>query len=210
MVTKADCIFEQNIEAKEFGVGLMLTWRTAAENNNQMFVVEKSQDGISFSNIGNVKGSGTLKAKKNYNYLDIQATTKKIFYRLKQVDFDGTFSYSEIVEVDKKMQNNLVVVQMSNETTSRLYACMIDAMVEGEANLEMKNAAGTVVWAGKQKMTAGLNNITIDLSSQPEGTYKLQMSMDKETETLIIRKSLDEVESKINVATTKRALGPNR
>ena len=209
-ILRADCVFEQSLEFREFGVGLMLTWQTSAEDNNQTFILEKSDDGSSFSNIGNVKGNGTTKEKKAYNYLDVQAKGKKIFYRLKQVDFDGTYSYSEVLIVNKKLDNNLLVVQMTSESTSRLFACMIDAMVAGDAKLQLLDASGKSVWQGKQNMTEGLNNVTVDLSAHREGTYKLVVSMGKEDETLVIRKSLDEVESKINVATTKRALGPNR
>ena len=210
LVAKADCVFEQGLESKEFGVGLMLTWRTSSEDNNQTFIVEKSDNGASFSNIGNIKAGGTTRNSKPYNYLDVQATGKKIFYRLKQVDFDGTFSYSEVLIVNKKLDNNLVVVQMTSETTSRLFACMIDAMTEGDAKFQLLDASGQSVWQGTQKMTAGLNNITVDLSAHREGTYKFVVTMGKEDETLVIRKSLDEVESKINVATNKRTLGPNR
>ncbi len=209
-ILRADCVFEQGLEFKEFGVGLMLTWQTSAEDNNQTFILEKSDDGSLFSNIGNVKGNGTTKEKKAYNYLDVQARGKKIFYRLKQVDFDGTYSYSEVLIVNKKLDNNLIVVQMTSESTSRLFACMIDAMVAGDAKLQLLDASGISVWESKQKMTEGLNNVTVDLAVHREGTYKLVVSMGKEDETLVIRKSLDEVESKINVATTKRALGPNR
>jgi hypothetical protein len=209
-IAKAECVFEHGLLSKEFGVGLMLTWSTSSEENNQSFIVEKSDNGTSFSNIGNVKAAGISRNSKAYNYLDVQATGKKIFYRLKQVDFDGTYSYSEVLVVTKKMDNNLVVVQMTSETTSRLFACMIDALNEGEAKIQLLDASGKSVWQGTQRMISGLNNVTVDLSAQREGTYKFVVTMGKEDETLVIRKSLDEVESKINVATNKRVLGPNR
>ena len=139
---KADCVFEQGVQTQEFGVGLMLTWKTSSEDKNQTFIIEKSDNGSNFSNIGNVKGSGTTRDKKSYSFLDLQATAKKIFYRLKQVDFDGTYSYSEILIVNKKMDNNLMVVQMTRETTSRLFACMIDAQVDGDAQLKLLDAGG--------------------------------------------------------------------
>ena len=209
-VAKADCIFEEGLISKEFGVGLMLTWRTSSEDNNQSFVIEKSDNGSTFSNIGNVKGAGTFHSKKAYNFLDVQATGKKIFYRLKQVDFDGTYSYSEVIIVNKKMDNNLIVVQMTSESTSRFFACMVDAMTDGDAQLKLFDASGKMVWRNSKKVVSGLNNITVDLSDQQEGIYKFVVSMGKEDEVLFIRKSLDEVESKINVATNKRILGPNR
>ena len=64
-VAKADCVFEQGLESKEFGVGLMLTWRTSSEYNNQTFIIEKSDNGFAFSNIGNVKAGGTIRDKKS-------------------------------------------------------------------------------------------------------------------------------------------------
>ncbi len=210
-LAKADCIFEQGLQPKELGIGTMLSWSTSEETNNAQFIVEKSENGTEYINVGTVKGGGTHQTKKMYNFLDAKAGgIMKVFYRLKVVDFDGTLSYSEIIMMNRKQANNLALVQMSSETTSRLFSCAIDAYTEGSAKLSLVNGQGEVVWKGDQKFTDGLNSVTVDLSSQKEGTYKLMIELNKETETLVIRKSLDEVERKINVATTRRALGPNR
>ena len=210
-LAKADCIFEQGLQPKELGIGTMLSWSTSEETNNAQFIVEKSENGLDYLNVGTVKGGGTHQAKKVYNFLDAKAGgTTKVFYRLKVVDFDGTTSFSEIAMMNRKQANNLALVQMSSETTSRLFSCAIDAFTEGSAILSLVDGQGKTVWEGNQKFTDGLNSVTVDLSGQKEGTYKLMIELNKEAETLVIRKSLDDVERKINVATTKRALGPNR
>ncbi len=210
-LAKADCVFEQGLQPKELGIGTMLSWSTSEETNNAQFIVEKSENGLDYLNVGTVKGGGTHQAKKVYNFLDAKAGgVTKVFYRLKVVDFDGTTSYSEIAMMNRKQANNLALVQMSSETTSRLFSCAIDAFTEGSAKLSLVNGQGQTVWEGNQKFTDGLNSVTVDLSGQKEGTYKLMIELNKEAETLVIRKSLDDVERKINVATTKRALGPNR
>jgi hypothetical protein len=210
-LAKADCVFEQGLQPKELGIGTMLSWSTSEEMNNAQFIVEKSENGTEYTNVGTVKGGGTHQTKKMYNFLDAKAGgAMKVYYRLKVVDFDGTLSYSEIAMMNRKQANNLALVQMSSETTTRLFSCAIDAFTEGTAKLSLVNGQGQTVWQGDQKFTDGLNSVTVDLSNQKEGTYKLMIELNKEAETLVIRKSLDDVERKINVATTKRALGPNR
>ena len=207
---KADCVFEQSITTKEFGVGLMLNWMVSEETNNQMFVVEKSENGVEFTNAGTVKAAGTHRTTKSYNFLDARAGgAMKVFYRLKQVDFDGTYSFSEVAVVNRKQANNLVVVQMSSETTTRLFSCAIDAFTEGVATLKLVDGTGKVVAQSTKNITNGLNTVNVDFDGQRDGTYKLVVSLNGEEETLVVRKTLDEIEKRVNVATNRRALKSN-
>ena len=72
-----------------------LTWTTATEINNDFFDVQRSLDGKEFRNIGQVDGKGTTFATSNYTFID-KAPLESNYYRLRQVDFDGTESYSNI------------------------------------------------------------------------------------------------------------------
>jgi hypothetical protein len=208
---KADCVLENGLIAKEMGIGLMLTWSTAEETNMGQFIVEKAEAGEAFSNVGTVKGAGNSTAKKDYNFLDVRAGgVGKVMFRLKIVDTDGTYSYSEVTVVNRKKANNLMVVQMSSETTSRLYSCALDAFTEGAADIKLLDASGQTVWTNQQRITNGLNTVSLDLSNQREGTYKLVIGLNGEEEILTIKRSLDAVESKINVANNRRALGSGR
>ena len=81
--------------------GVSLNWNTATELNNNGFEVQRSFDGSDFSTIGFVKGFGTTTQQHSYSYVDKPNTTKKttLYYRLKQVDFNGSSSYSQTLSV---------------------------------------------------------------------------------------------------------------
>ena len=79
--------------------GIELTWNTSTETNNSGFKIERSPDNINFQNIGFVKGHGTSVNANSYSYLD-RNVSGKFFYRLKQIDFNGSFKYSKTIEVN--------------------------------------------------------------------------------------------------------------
>ncbi len=83
---------------------IKLNWMTATELNNYGFYVEKSTDKNAWKNLGFIKGNGTSNEKHFYNYID-QNISSKNYYRIKQVDENGSFSFSKVVEVDNTPQN---------------------------------------------------------------------------------------------------------
>ncbi len=76
-----------------------LHWATASEIDNDYFAVEKSRDGKEFREISRVKGAGTSTQKLTYQYIDDMLYGGVSYYRLKQVDFDGTIEYSKILSI---------------------------------------------------------------------------------------------------------------
>ncbi len=81
------------------GTGL-LEWRTESELNNDRFEIERSENGINFTSLGSVDGSGTTNKAHDYQFEDTRPVLSLVYYRLKQVDFDGAFEYSDIVALD--------------------------------------------------------------------------------------------------------------
>jgi plastocyanin len=79
--------------------GVMLNWTTATEINNSGFEVERKQGNNSWNKIAFVNGNGTSTYERKYTYFDENLTSGKYSYRLKQIDFDGSFEYSKVVEV---------------------------------------------------------------------------------------------------------------
>ena len=79
-----------------------LSWSTATEINNDFFTLEKSLDGNEFFPIGNVPGSGNSTTTLQYYFDDLKPFFGISYYRLKQTDFDGAFSYSDIIPVNYK------------------------------------------------------------------------------------------------------------
>jgi hypothetical protein len=78
-----------------------LNWVTASETNNDYFTIQKSSDGISFINVGNINGAGNSNIYEYYSYNDEPyANNITTYYRLKQTDFNGNYTFSKIIYTD--------------------------------------------------------------------------------------------------------------
>ena len=86
--------------AEAVGDHVLLKWSTATETNNEGWDIEKSTDNDIFTRIGFVEGAGTSTELHTYSYQDNNELPGIYFYRLKQIDYDGTFEYSNTVEVN--------------------------------------------------------------------------------------------------------------
>ncbi len=93
-------------EAKILGNKIILQWQTATEINNYGFEIEKAeikeQKELEFNKIGFVKGQGNSNKISDYTYTDDKNINGKIAYRLKQIDNDGNYKYSKVIEVENK------------------------------------------------------------------------------------------------------------
>ena len=91
-----------SFNAHEENNNVLLNWSTASELNNYGFEIERSSDETDWRTIGFREGYGTTTEPQDYSYIDdlFGVNAYKLFYRLKQIDFDGTFEYSALVEVD--------------------------------------------------------------------------------------------------------------
>jgi hypothetical protein len=76
-----------------------LTWTTASEVNNDFFTVQRSQSGEEFTDLATIKGAGTSREQKFYQQLDSWPLPGVSYYRLRQTDFDGQQSYSDVRRV---------------------------------------------------------------------------------------------------------------
>lgn len=85
-------------------VGVELNWVTVSEKNNLGFEIEKSQKSNvksqNWEKIGFVNGVGTTTQVSSYSFIDYEITQGTVFYRLKQIDLDGTFKYSDVIEIE--------------------------------------------------------------------------------------------------------------
>ncbi len=87
---------------KEKDEEVLLSWQTASELNNDYFIVEHSVDGQVFTEIGDMPGAGTTTVIQYYSYTHNLPSYPDNYYRLKQVDFDGAFEYSDVILVRMK------------------------------------------------------------------------------------------------------------
>ena len=98
-----------SFEAKRVQNAVQLNWITASETNNAYFEVEHAAENANFSVLTEIKGAGTTTEKRYYQYRDVAPSPNVNYYRLKQTDLDGSFTYSAVVSVSFDAQNGLSV-----------------------------------------------------------------------------------------------------
>jgi hypothetical protein len=90
-----------SFEAEILQNTVQLKWKTATETNNMGYDIERSRDGKLYETIGHVKGNGTTTELSYYSFVDQSLKSSGItYYRLRQIDYDGTSTYSQTIEVD--------------------------------------------------------------------------------------------------------------
>ena len=162
-----------SFEAKALEMQNILSWKTASEINNDRFVIERSGDGILFSEIGSEKGVGNSTTVHEYLFRDFEVSKGITYYRLKQVDFDGTSAYSSTVAVKRNHPGKLNIYP--NPVTDVLHVSLPGAGNESSL-LEIFDLFGNKVFEksvpGGTEMTY-INIHDVDLTS---GAYQLMIS----------------------------------
>lgn len=90
----------------------VLNWTTASEVNNSHFEIQKSDDGVNFQSIGIVQGNGNSSEVNHYSFIDLNNSNNS-YYRLKQIDFDGGFEYSHVVNTTS-LRQGIIITQKEN------------------------------------------------------------------------------------------------
>lgn len=196
---KADVVYAMSLKGAEHQIGNLLEWSTSFEQNSQVFIVEKSNDGTHFTNVATVEAAGFSNEDKSYRFVDLGVNDKQLFYRLKQVDNDGKSSFSDIVLLTKKMANQFMVAAMSNTVTSDQFNITIEALNTIMLEYSLKTKEGEIISTAKQELYAGLNDIQIDLKDEIEGVYFVTLHADQEKEMLVIHKVDQPTQKKENL-----------
>ncbi len=149
---------------KEQAGKAVLTWTTSTELNNSHFDVERSMDGINFKKVGEVAGSGNSSTIKQYRFVDELTNAKVIYYRLKQVDYNGEFEYSNIINLTAKGLNAATQISIFPNPASG--SISIDGLTEQAI---VYDAVGRAV------LTINTNGL-VDVSQLTPGVYFVKTS----------------------------------
>ncbi len=133
----------------------VLKWVTSAEINNDYFTIERSVDALNFEPISTIKGAGNSNITLFYDFIDHQPQKGNNYYRLKQTDFNGDFSYSEIIVI-KNEEKNIAVFYYNN---------LLKVSTKESVQLQILDITGRMVFENKS------NNETVDLSFLSQGIY---------------------------------------
>ena len=146
----------------------LLTWKTASENNNSHFNVEQSIDGRNFKSIGKVMGAGNSSIEKNYSFLHSAVAEGKNYYRLAQVDFDGTTKYSSIVSLNFLADLKLRIEPNPVQST---------LVVQANSSIVGKSYYITNT-AGKMVKNGNLTAESINIATIASGVYILNVEVE--------------------------------
>ena len=163
---------------------VILNWETATETNNYGFDIERSTKSSSWTKVGFVKGSGNSTEPKQYSFVDNYPTGGTNFnYRLKQIDFDGHFKYSETVNVvvlPKGISLSQNYPNPFNPTTTIRY----ELSKQGDISLKVYDETGREVRTLVDKnQQAGRYQVTFNASDLASGVYFYTLREDGFSET---------------------------
>ena len=145
-----------------------INWQTTSEKNNDYFILEKSYDTKKWSTIANVKGNGTTNSIQNYNWKYIVDFSGICYYRLTQVDFDGTREIFNIISTKNEYENEIIIYP--NPISDYFYLEYFSENVD-EFNIIIESYNGQVVYQQNYLITKGENIINISSETFLEGLY---------------------------------------
>ena len=173
------------------GNDVTLNWTTATEINNSYFEVERSIDGLLFTNIATVQGYGTTTEIHNYSYKDLDLENGTYYYRLKQVDFDGSYEHLNVINVQITSPVSFELSQNYpnpfNPSTKIKYSIPSVISTEGrnlKVTLKVFNVLGNEIETLiNEEMIAGSYEVTWNATNLPSGVYFYQIKYGTSIET---------------------------
>ena len=151
---------------------VLLKWVTASETNNDYFTIERSANGMDFSPAGTIAGAGNSNSLKEYSFND-ESPVAATYYRLKQTDFNGAFTYSNIILVNASGSKTAAVG--INAANGILHVTVNNALA-GPLMVNVYSNAAALVYSNASQIGSGSS--TIDLTpSLPTGIYTVRVNM---------------------------------
>jgi len=164
-----------------------LRWITATELNNFGFEIERRDDYSNYNSIGFVDGKGTSTNRVTYNFEDNNLSNNRYYYRLKQLDFDGSFEYSNEIQVDINDLNDFQLYQNYpnpfNPTTKIKYSIPQNSFVKITLHDILGSEIKTLV---NETVQPGTYEITLSGSDLSSGMYFVRLSSENIQRTLKI------------------------
>ena len=166
-----------------------LFWNTAAEINNKGFEIQRrTEDRNNFETIAWVEGAGESFIPLIYDFVDKEVVSnKQYYYQLKQIDYDGTATFSDIVTASL---NGLdAEVEIYPNPTNDLAIIKLSDSFSGNINIEIYDAKGQLI--DRQYFNSSGNaELEINFLNQPDGVYFIQIEMQNQivTKRIVVRR----------------------
>ena len=141
---------------------VILNWETQSEINSLGFEVQRSTDGNHFEKLAMLKSTGTSITTQRYQYIDLSPPSGSLYFRLKQMDDDGSFEYSDVRVLDLKKERTFSV--FPNPAKNEIH---VNAQISEGADFNIFDETGRLV----KHFKISEEQSTIDISELPNGIY---------------------------------------
>lgn len=161
--------------AIEWNQGVRFMWTTASETNNDYFSIERSPDAKDWTTVLRVNGAGNSSSPLDYSGVDPEPLPGISYYRLKQTDFDGQDTYSniQVVTFDTAVENKVLI--FPNPTNGLITIVASSEEMKGFGVFDLQ---GGELTHQINMQRSGENNQTADLSALPSGLYTIRTTSD--------------------------------
>lgn len=158
--------------------GNQVEWTTASEFNNDYFSLERSADGYFFEEINKQPGAENTLQQQHYHHLDDVPLHGLNYYRIRQVNLDGTYTFSKVAIVDNTRPAPHMSQPFPNPSTGTLHF-EITTVEQGGALLQITDLSGKMVWSENLLLNSGNNGVELQLRQLPPGVYFLSCSLSR-------------------------------
>ena len=158
--------------------GVALHWVTASEKNSHSFVVERSADGKIFHRIGTLAAAGSTQARTTYDLTDEQPLSGTSYYRLRQVDLDGTTTYSPVRNVKRGLASGEGLAVYPGRSAQEWVvstALSAETLAQGPATVRVFDALGRLHQVPCPADASQVGQWALDLRSLPTGIYIVRL-----------------------------------
>ena len=154
-----------------------LNWQTSQELNNDRFELYRSYDGNNFELAATIAGAGNSSLPKNYTYQDRINLDGNVYYKLKQIDIDGKFSFSNIVRLSSS-DNSASFKVYPNPVTNN-FTVSFSTPKTGVATLLIRSTNGQTVYRKSLSVIKGNNSVSISGQQLSTGMYYITVTNDE-------------------------------
>ena len=157
----------------------LLQWTTSSERNNNYFIIERSGNGFDYAELDRVKAMGTSSTDHDYVYIDKTPADGINYYRLRQVDFNGKYTWSNSISLNNQVNN--FTVNISPIPVSDILNVLLNTGSSGTVDIQVLDVFGNVRLHYQREANEGSNEIKTDVASLPPGVYIINVSQDQQS-----------------------------
>ena len=165
---------------------VLIEWQTMEEENNDYFLVERSVDAVNFETIAKVEGAGTINDVQFYEIQDeaVMYQAGNYYYRLKQVDFDGSFTYSDIQAIEINQSVEVEIAHVFPNPASENINILLNISIDAQTQITILDMTGrTVAEKTIENTGSGVQNIEMNISTFQKGCYMLRVQSGQSSKT---------------------------